>query len=91
MGGSSAGSRRRYILAQRGPRVDAQAGQSRIGSRRDQEGTERMGATRPADELGEELAEPAPPKPFRWWLDATMIAALLPLAIVARRPGECGA
>lgn len=50
-----------------------------------------MGATRPADELGEELAEPAPPKPFRWWLDATMIAALLPLAIVARRPGECGA
>jgi hypothetical protein len=32
-------------------------------------------------------AEPAPPEPSRWWLDATFVAVLLPLAVVARRPG----
>jgi hypothetical protein len=46
-----------------------------------------MGATRPVGELVEELAEPAPPKPSRWWVDAILIATLLPLAVVARRPG----
>jgi hypothetical protein len=47
----------------------------------------RMSGIRPADELVEELAAPAPPKPSQLWIDVTLIAMLLPLAVVARRPG----
>jgi hypothetical protein len=49
-----------------------------------------MGLTRPAEVLAEEPAAtppPAPPKPSRWWVDAALVAVLLPLAVVARRPG----
>jgi hypothetical protein len=48
-----------------------------------------MSATRPARELVEEPAAPppAPPRPSRWWVDAVLVAPLLPLAVVARRPG----
>jgi hypothetical protein len=48
-----------------------------------------MSATRPADELVERLAAPPPaaPRTSRWWLDAILVATLLPLAVVARRPG----
>jgi len=49
-----------------------------------------MGTTRPAGEVVEELAAPlppAPPRPSRWWVDAVLVAMLLPLAVIARRPG----
>jgi hypothetical protein len=48
-----------------------------------------MGAIRPAVLPLDELAEPppAPPKPARRWVDAVSLALLLPLALVARRPG----
>ncbi len=46
----------------------------------------RMSGVRPADKPVEELAAPAPPKPSQWWIDVTLIAMLLPLAVVARRP-----
>jgi hypothetical protein len=49
-----------------------------------------MGMTRPASEVVEEpTVEPpaAPPRPSRWWVDAVLIAVLLPLAVVTRRPG----
>jgi hypothetical protein len=49
-----------------------------------------MGVTRPAEARVEELAAPLPPGPpksTRWWVDAALVAMLLPLAVVARRPG----
>jgi hypothetical protein len=49
-----------------------------------------MGVTRPAEQRVEELAAPLPPGPpksTRWWVDAALVAMLLPLAVVARRPG----
>jgi hypothetical protein len=49
-----------------------------------------MGATRPAGELVDAPAEPpppAPPRPSWWWVDGILVAMLLPLAVVARRPG----
>jgi hypothetical protein len=49
-----------------------------------------MGAIRPAAERVDELAAPpptAPPKPSPWWVDAVLIATLLPVAVLARRPG----
>jgi len=49
-----------------------------------------MGVTQPAEELVEELAAPLPPassKSSRWWVDAALVAMLLPMAVVARRPG----
>lgn len=48
-----------------------------------------MGATRLVGELVEEPAAPLPParpRPSRW-VDAILVAMLLPLAVVARRPG----
>jgi hypothetical protein len=91
-------SPQRHILAQHRPRVDARAGaaagQVRKGTRigsccETQEGTERMSATRPAGEVVDELAvpPPPPPRPSRWWADATLVATLLPVAVLARRPG----
>jgi hypothetical protein len=48
-----------------------------------------MGVTRPAKRPVEELVAPLPASPKRswWWVDAALVAALLPLAVVARRPG----
>jgi hypothetical protein len=46
-----------------------------------------MRVTPPAVERVAARTAPAPPAPSRWWLDATFIAVLLPLAVVARRPG----
>lgn len=42
----------------------------------------------PGDEPVERpsVPAPAPPKPSPWWIDVTLIAMLLPLAVVARRP-----
>jgi hypothetical protein len=47
-----------------------------------------MSATRPARELrAAPAAAPPAPRPTRWWVDAGLVALLLPLAVVARRPG----
>jgi hypothetical protein len=48
-----------------------------------------MSVTRPAERLAGEPAAPpsAPPRSSRWWVDAALVAVLLPLAVVARRPG----
>jgi hypothetical protein len=50
-----------------------------------------MRMTRPAEQLALEPAAPpapaAPPRSSRWWVDAALVATLLPLAVVARRPG----
>jgi hypothetical protein len=47
-----------------------------------------MRVTLPAVESVGARTEPAPPEPpSRWWLDATLVAVLLPLAVAARRPG----
>ncbi|HYY79097.1 MAG TPA: hypothetical protein VFD04_07935 [Actinomycetes bacterium] len=47
-----------------------------------------MGVTRHAEELlVEPAAPPVPPRRSRWWVDAALVAALLPLAVLARRPG----
>ncbi len=46
-----------------------------------------MRAAQPAEELVEGSAAAAPPKPPRRWIDVTLIATLVSLAVVARRPG----
>jgi hypothetical protein len=49
--------------------------------------TSQADATRPSGEHLEDPAEPAPAAPSRWWIDAGFITVLLPLAVLARRPG----
>jgi hypothetical protein len=45
-----------------------------------------MSTTLPAGKLAKELAGPERPHPPRWWIDTTLIALAIPLAIIARRP-----
>jgi hypothetical protein len=63
------------VVAQVAGRVD---GLITIGSR--------MSTTLPAGKLTKELAGPVRPHRPRWWIDTTLIALAIPLAIVARRP-----
>jgi hypothetical protein len=46
-----------------------------------------MSVTRPADRRVEEPAEAPRPNRSTWWVDAALLAVLLPLAVAARRPG----